>query len=182
MDEKFKYGIQFELVELGESGISFCFHIANEMFAGTFPLYFRDHHLDDHFQKLADTFRGFPSSIKDHREIEFTRYDYYEHTGANIKFRLFCTEDTFLDGQVAVETDLHLRQRLPGSSSVVEESIKMIIYVYPAKIDTFVAGLDKFLNTDAFARKQLPYPFEKFAFTLEATNKRPIYTGRKLCS
>lgn len=181
MDKKFKYGIQFEVLKSNNQSSRLCFHIATKNFAGITPLYFHNELPDERLQKLADVFRGFPSSIRDHREIEFIRYDHYEQIGVNIKFRLFCTKDIQDSGQVAVETQLHFQQRLPESSTLMEEGMKILIYVYPSQIDEFVADIDKFLNIDVFAREQIPYLFEKVTFTLEAMRKRTDFIYESMC-
>jgi hypothetical protein len=131
-------GISFEVIWLDESVIEVRVEGTNGRFWGRVDCY-AGHDL---FSRLAAVVRGFPSSNTDRREFDVgTAGPGYvgikASSGGGVRLVLHCTDSL---GHASLEVRMHTA---PRPNNVGSETAVLFIPVDAAKVDDFVAALDR---------------------------------------
>ncbi len=82
-------GVKIEVIWFDDEVVELRVHGSNGRFAGTAELYASP----DVFSEVAKSLRGFPSSIRDHRQIELGTFDPF-CGGGGVRLTLRCVDAT----------------------------------------------------------------------------------------
>jgi len=124
-------GIDIKILYLDNDAMEVGLSVRNGRFGGSIEFYATH----DVLKTIAATFRGFPKSADDHRELEVGTFD-PSFAGGGARFELATSKR----GPVIIRA--HLRADGTLTTTKEGESVDLELVIEPASIDRFVEALD----------------------------------------
>ena len=125
-------GVKIEVMWFDDEVVELRVHGSNGRFAGTAELYASP----DVFSEVANSLRGFPSSIRDHRQIELGTFD-PSCGGGGVRLTLRCVDAA---AHAVIEMSVRTDPRYHYGQT---ETAELVIPVEAAAIDEFVVELQR---------------------------------------
>ena len=125
-------GVKIEVMWFDDDVVELSVHGSNGRFAGTTELYASP----DVFSEVANSLRGFPSSIRDHRQIELGTFD-PSCGGGGVRLTLRCVDAA---AHAVIEMSVRTDPRYHYGQT---ETAELVIPVEAAAIDEFVVALQR---------------------------------------
>ena len=123
-------GIEVEVIWLDQDVLEFLFSCSNGRFSGQAEIYVSH----DKLSEVAEAMSGFPSHIKDSRDLELGTFN-PDHADGGIRMHFCCTDS---QGHAAVEVKLR-GDACKGLGEL--ESVALRIPVQATALDSFVSQI-----------------------------------------